>query len=277
MADWWQHIPESIDPIVLAAGSFSLRWYAVFFLLGWMTAFGFLFRKVRKGVAPLGEESFWDIAIASFVGAMVGGRLGYAVFYDPSLFAHPISLVSPFDASGSWSGIWGMSFHGALVGVIVASFFFARRDRIDFLSLTDFLVPAVPIAVFFGRVGNFFNLELFGRMTDVWWGMYFPGVDGLRHPSQLYEAFFEGMVLFGILSVMEKKTLRKGFLSASFLFLYGFMRFLLEFFREPDAGLAFFFGWMTRGQALSLGMIAVSLVWLGFLRSRDDGILKRRG
>jgi phosphatidylglycerol---prolipoprotein diacylglyceryl transferase len=277
MFDWWQNMPIHLDPIVFSFGSFSFRWYAVFFILGWAAAFGYLSRRLRKGGAPFGKEMLWDIATASLAGAIVGGRLGYAFFYEPSLLMHPLSLVSPIDASGRWSGIWGMSFHGALVGVVVVLFFLARRKKFDFWQFADFLVPAVPIALFFGRLGNFFNLELVGRVTEKSWGMHFPGVSGLRHPSQLYEAVFEGVVLFGILFIARGKGLKKGFLSVLFLFSYGIMRFSLEFFREPDAGSAIFLGWMTRGQALSLGMIAVSVAFLGFLRIRNGGILEKRG
>jgi phosphatidylglycerol:prolipoprotein diacylglycerol transferase len=277
MTVWWQNIPTHLDPIVFTAGSFSLRWYSVFFVLGWFVAFRFLRIRIRKSDPIIGKEALSDLATIVFVSVLLGGRLGYALFYDPSLLLHPLSLVSPFDTSGAWKGIWGMSFHGALLGVLFGSYFFARSRKIDFFRLADFIVPAVPIAIFFGRIGNFLNLELVGRTTERSWGMYFPGFSGLRHPSQLYEAFFEGVVIFVVLFMIGKRRTREGYLSFIFLFLYGSVRFMLEFSREPDAGSELFFGWMTRGQVLSLGMIAVSIAIFGFLAKRKGDILNGRG
>jgi phosphatidylglycerol:prolipoprotein diacylglycerol transferase len=277
MTDFWQHIPEHIDPIAFATGSFSLRWYAIFFVLGWLVAFRFLRSRIRKSDLIIGKERLWDLMIIVFVGAILGGRLGYAFFYDASLLFHPVSLVSPFDASGLWKGIWGMSLHGALIGITCGLLLFAQSEKIRFWRLTDFIAPAAPIAIFFGRIGNFLNLELVGRVTERPWGMYFPGNFELRHASQLYEAFFEGVMLFIVLIVIGRRRMREGYLSLIFLFLYGSIRFVLEFFREPDAGSELFFGWMTHGQALSLAMMTVSAVLFSFLRIRKDGILKQRG
>jgi phosphatidylglycerol:prolipoprotein diacylglycerol transferase len=277
MTEWWRYLPERIDPIVFTAGSFSLRWYAVLFLLGWFVSFLFLARILRRdATVPIGRASLPDLALAVFAGAVAGGRLGYAALYDPSLFSAPLSLVSPFDPSGAWVGIWGMSFHGALVGASVGILLFARSKGIDFWRIADFVVPAVPIALFFGRIGNFLNLELYGRATEKSWGMHFPGVSGFRHPSQLYEAFLEGVLLFFVVSFVAGRRVKKGLLSASFLFLYGFMRFLVEFFREPDAGFSPVFGWMSRGQAFSIVMMTVSIILFIFLRSRKDDTLKRK-
>lgn len=274
IGEWWRHLPEQLDPIAFVVGSFSLRWYSLLFLLGWAASFFFLARRLWEKKAPVGKEGLSDIALLVLVGAIVGGRLGYAAFYDPALFAAPLSLASPFDASGRWTGIWGMSFHGALVGVAFALVIFSKLRKIDFWALTDFLVPVVPIALFFGRMGNFFNLELVGRETSRSWGMSFPGLSGLRHPSQLYEAFFEGVILFVFLRFMGKRRLREGMLSALFIASYGIMRFFLEFFREPDAGVALLFGWMTRGQTLSLVIITFAALF-SFYALRKDAILKR--
>lgn len=274
MTSWWQNIPMHLDPIAFASGSFSFRWYAVFFVLGWFAAFRFLRSRIRKDGSITWEERLSELAVIVFAGAFLGGRLGYAIFYDPSLLSHPLSLVSPFDASGRWTGIWGMSFHGALLGVVCGILLFARSGRIGFWELADFIASAAPIAIFFGRIGNFLNLELVGRMTERPWGMFFPGFSGLRHPSQLYEAFFEGLALFVVLFMLGKRRIREGYLALIFLFLYGFMRFLTEFLREPDAGSGLFFGWMTRGQGLSLAMMIVSVALFSFFRIRKDGIME---
>lgn len=271
---WWQNIPEIIDPIVFLLGSFSLRWYTVLFIFGWMAAVTFLAWRIRRRELALGRETLWDIAIIVLGGAMVGGRLGYAIFYDPSLFREPFSLVSPYDPSGTWTGIRGMSFHGALVGGVSTLFFIAKVRKIDFWTLADFLVPAVPIAIFFGRMGNFFNLELIGRETGKPWGMHFPGYPSLRHPSQLYEAFFEGIVLFLLFLILRKKKFPEGMLSAMFLASYGTLRFLLEFLREPDNGVALLFGWMTPGQTLSSVMVAVSFLIFIWIFLRKSAIMK---
>ena len=277
MTEWWQHIPASIDPIVFAVGSFSLRWYPVFFILGWVAATSFLSRRIRRdGHVGLDADALLDSALVAFAGAVVGGRLGYALLYDPSLFSHPLSIVSPFDDSGAWKGIWGMSFHGALFGVAVALVLFARIRKIDFWVLSDALALATPMALFFGRIGNFFNHELVGRVTERPFGMYFSDEAILRHPSQLYEAFFEGVILFICLFFIGKRRLRAGYMSIGFLFLYGCMRFFLEFLREPDKGVDLIFGWMTVGQTLSLVLVAISVAILGFLSKRNDGILKRK-
>lgn len=276
MNDVWQYIPEYIDPIVFTAGSFSLRWYAVLFVLGWFVSFQFLARKLRRdAMAPIGKALLPDLALAVFVGAVVGGRLGYAMLYDASLFFSPLSFFSPFDPSGAWVGIWGMSFYGALVGALVVLLIFAWLKGFDFWRISDFVVPSVPIALFFGRIGNFLNLELYGRETSVPWGMYFPEVSGLRHPSQLYEALLEGVLLFLIISFVAKRRVERGIVSAAFLFLYGFIRFFAEFFRDPDIGLSLIFGWMTRGQALSVVMMAVSAILFAFLRIWKDVTLKK--
>lgn len=272
MTDLWRHIPETIDPIACSFGSFSLRWYALFFLGGWMAAIAFLWWRLRRKEFPLGKELLWDMALVVFAAAMIGGRLGYAAFYDRSLFDHPTALFVPIDASGSWSGIRGMSFHGGLIGIVLAFFLFARARRLDFWALADFLVPAVPIAILFGRIGNFINLELIGKATERPWGMYFPGQPMLRHPSQLYEAFFEGIVLFSVFFLIRKRAFPKGVLSVLFLFLYGLTRFFLEFWREPDAETVF--GWMTRGQALSSGMIVASFGIFFWIFLRKNAILK---
>lgn len=273
IASFWQHIPENIDPVVFSIGPFSFYWYAVFFLLGWAVAVGFLFSRVAKKEFILGKEVLWDIALVSLTSAIIGGRLGYATFYEQSLFSHPLLLINPFSGAGEFVGIRGMSFHGALFGAFLGIWIVARKAKVRLLSLLDFIVIGAPLAIFFGRIGNFVNLELFGRVTEVPWGMYAPSEDVLRHPSQLYEAGAEGLLLFFILYSLRKKAFPEGVLSGLFLFFYGVFRFAIEFVRERDPGVSGGIEALSMGQSLSLGMIMVSIglfVWIFF---RKNGIL----
>jgi len=280
MTEWWHYLPERIDPVVVAVGSWSLRWYAVCFLSGFFATVVFLLLRSRGKGAPFDAGTVWDAAVPVFVGILVGGRFGYALLYDPALLSTPLALVSPVDSgTGTYIGIHGMSFFGALLGGGIALFFFARSRRIDHIALADFIVPAVPIALFFGRMGNFLNLELPGRSTSLPFGMYFPdpstGIWEPRHPSQLYEAFLEGIVLFIVLAAVRKRKPPRGVLTVVFLAGYAIARFLAEFFREPDPGSPIFFGWMTVGQLLALMLLlivstAASVVRTGRFRGNAD-------
>ncbi|NTW75918.1 MAG: prolipoprotein diacylglyceryl transferase [Candidatus Moranbacteria bacterium] len=278
---FWQHIAEHIDPVAFAVGSLSVRWYAVCFIGGYAALVASLFRRLKRLVPPIDADTIWDVAVYVFLGVLIGGRLGFALFYEPDLFLNPVSLVWQIDPeTGFFSGIRGMSFFGALIGATIACYLFTKSRRIPFFRLTDFVVPSVPIALFFGRIGNFLNLELPGRLTTVPWGVYFPNaVDGKwarRHPSQLYEAFLEGVVLYIVLNMLRKRGLKEGTLSILFLVGYAVVRFVSEFFREPDPGCIPFFGWMTFGQALSLVLlssasVASILIFMRNRRTRDIG------
>ncbi len=226
-------------------------------------------------------ESFiiLDFLLYSFVGLIIGGRLGYVLFYNLEYFIqNPLAVISPFDFSGNFVGIFGMSYFGGSLGIILASVLFCRKNEINFWQWADFIVPAIPAGYFFGRIGNFLNGELYGKTTDSIFGMYFSGI--LRYPTQLLEAFFEGIVLFAILWFLRglspttfgnypkglKNKVRKvvgdkskfpGFLLAAYLFGYGIIRFFVEFLREPEE--APFLGFST-GQILSLAMIIISVI-----------------
>ncbi len=191
---------------------------------------------------------------------MIGGRLGYVIFYNLKYYiAHPIEIILPFSLTNGFhfTGIAGMSYHGGLIGVLLATIIFCYRNKINLWRFADLLVPAVPLGYTFGRLGNFINGELYGRVTTMPWGMYFPldSTRQLRHPSQLYEAFFEGLFLFFVLWSMRKKKLFEGFLLSLYLIGYGLVRFLIEFVREPDPQLGVIVGSLTMGQILCLSMI----------------------
>lgn len=278
MPDWWQYLPERIDPVAITAGPFSVRWYAICFILGFVFATAYLLRRAERADSRFDRETVWDAAFALFFGTLVGGRLGYALLYDPSLFISPLSLVSPIDpGTGAYAGIRGMSFFGALFGSIIAFLIFVRVRKLDVLRFADLVVSGVPIALFLGRIGNFLNLELVGRKTGVPWGMYLPdpstgGIWELRHPSALYEALSEGIALFFLLVFFRKRKLPDGSVAAVFLVGYSAARFIAEFFREPDPGSRTFFDWMTVGQGLSLGLFLITVsVSVVFARRRHIG------
>lgn len=269
--DSLQSLPFFLDPVALTIGSFSLRWYALCLLFGFFTALGVLWYRAGRTSGTCDRSCALDLAFSVFLGGLLGGRLGFALFYAPELFLSPLSLVVPIDpVSGAFVGIRGMSFFGALLGSLGALVLFARIRKQNFWDLSDMLAPVVPLTIFFGRIGNFINGELYGRVTDVPWGMYFPSApDGgmlARHPSQLYESFLEGFLLFLVLSWIGWKERKRGSITLLFLGSYAIIRFFVEFVREPDAGSALLFEWMTTGQALALALLlavfmAYRLVW----------------
>ncbi len=247
-----------IDPVAFSIGPFAVHWYALSYIAGLVLGLILILRLIRNRDfwgpegAPVGEGDVHDFLVWAALGAILGGRLGYILFYNPAYF-----LANPEMIAAIWRG--GMAFHGGMLGVIVAAFLFARRRKIGFLSLTDLLALAVPIGLFLGRLANFVNGELWGRVTDVPWGVVFPG-GGLepRHPSQLYEAVLEGPLLFLLLwlAVRFWGSLRHpGLTSGLFLILYGGARIVAELFREPDAHIGFLAGGLTMGIALSAPMI----------------------
>lgn len=268
----WQHIPEYVHPIAFTVGFFALHWYALFWLAGFLVALTCALWLVRqKGTITQGDIT--DLFFVLFVGAFFGGRLGYVFLYRPDIFLiDPLQIVLPFDrATAVWTGIAGMSFHGGLLGGMLALFFFTKKRKLSFWGVADIVALSAPIALFFGRVGNFWNQELPGRMTTVPWGMYFPTIlpsGALRHPSSLYEALLEGGVLLIVLFIARRRIPFPGGVAALFLVLYGCMRFFVEYVREPDWGVSLLWG-LTRGQLLSLPMIGVGMFLLWWLHQKN--------
>ena len=221
--------------------------------------------RLQKEKFPYTRETIQDFMLWAIIGVILGGRLGYVLFYNFEYYLrHPSEIFLPFDFSHGirFVGISGMSYHGGLVGLIAAAVIFCRKYRIAFWNMADLFAPAVPLGYTFGRIGNFINGELWGRATTVPWGMYFP-LDGsglLRHPSQLYEAFFEGVLLFAVLWGLREKRYFEGFFVALYVAGYGLVRFFIEFYREPDAQLGFVLGSLSMGQVLSLLMVMVGVV-----------------
>ena len=245
-----------IDPVAISLGPLQLHWYGLMYLVGFVV--GWLLgrwraRRPGSGWTPVDVD---DLLTCVMLGVIVGGRLGYALFYDLGAF-----LKDPLEIFRIWHG--GMSFHGGLLGAVAAFCWFAHSKRRSFLAVSDFVAPLVPQALFWGRLGNFINGELWGKVSDAPWAMVFPGAGPWpRHPSQLYEALLEGLVLFVALWVYSAKPRKPGAVSGFFALGYGIARFLVEFVRVPDAHLGYLaFGWLTMGQVLCLPLMAVGL-WL---------------
>jgi phosphatidylglycerol:prolipoprotein diacylglycerol transferase len=241
----------SIDPVALRVGPLAVRWYGIAYLLGFLAGYGILRRTAARGRIPLTAAGVGDLLSALVGGVVLGGRLGYVLFYNlPYFIDHPLRVVAV------WEG--GMSFHGGLLGVVAAAWIFSRRRSVPLLRLGDALALAVTPGLFFGRLANFVNGELYGRVSGVPWAMVFPGAGSMpRHPSQLYEALLEGPILGAIVWLVGRATrYREGRQTAAFLLAYGALRFLVEFTREPDRQLGFLLGSLTMGQLLSLALLA---------------------
>lgn len=275
MREWWQHIPEYIDPIVFTVGFVSVHWYALCFVAGFLFALVCAQYYKQEFRITLSRDEMTDLFLVLFLGAVFGGHMGYGLLYRPDIFlAHPLLFFLPYQpTTGVW-GIAGMSFHGGVIGVVCALFLFARRRALSFFLLADLIAFVAPLALFFGRIGNFLAVELHGRITLSPWGMYFPGISGgLRHPSSLYEACGEGIVLFFFLSLLRRRMSVPGQLAGWFLVGYGIIRFGLEYVREPDSGVALL--WIfARGQVLSLALIVFGGIFLWWLRRKNYGKMK---
>src|SRR3954468_3231276 len=253
-------VHPSIDPIAFSVGPLAVRWYGLTYLAGFAGAWWLGVRRIARGAAPITRGQFDDLLFLGVLGVILGGRLGYVLFYKPAHYAaHPAEIFAV------WQG--GMSFHGGLLGVMAAMAFAAWRHRVNYLRLMDFIAPLVPVGFAAGRVGNFINGELWGRVTDVPWGMVFRGAGNLpRHPSQLYEVGLEGIALFVLLWWFSSKPRRRGQVSALFLGGYGVARFIGEFARERDSFLGFLALGMTMGQWLCLPMIAGGIALFAWSR-----------
>ncbi len=240
------------NPVAFSVGTLTVHWYGLFYLISFILGSLFLSTRRHLYLPSLTTETQQELLFFMVLGVVFGGRVGYVLFYHLSLlWTDPLFLLRLWEP--------GMSFHGGLLGVILALFAFARQYHLPFLAVSDFIAPAVPIGLGLGRVGNFINGELWGRPTHTEWGMVFPHVDTLpRHPAQWYEALLEGLLLFTILFIASRKKRPLGQISALFLMGYALVRFIVEFYREPDAHLGFIaFHWLTMGQLLSIPLFIV--------------------
>lgn len=258
--DYWQF--PAIDPVIVnIIGPFDIRWYGLAYLAGFAFAYFWGMRQTKHD-PNWNKDQFSDLLFWCFIGVIVGGRVGYTLFYQFERFAdNPLYLFYIHEG--------GMSFHGGLLGVIAAMYLYALKKGRSFLQVGDFVAPLVPMGLFFGRIGNFINGELWGRAAEVPWAMYFPsGGPVPRHPSQLYEALLEGLLLFALLYWYQKKPHGVGAVSGLFLLGYGVARFIVEFFREPDAHLGLLSLGMSMGQWLTLPMIVLGIFLMVRAKSR---------
>jgi len=268
---WWQHLPQNISPVIFEIGWFKIQYYGLMYIVGFAISYGMvLFRIRREKKFNFSVENIQDLMLFMILGLIVGARLGYVLFYNLSYYiSRPLEIFLPFEFSNgiTFTGISGMSFHGGLVGVIVFTWLFCRKSDVSFLETADLFGPVVALGYTFGRLGNFINGELYGRITSAPVGMYFPLAPGpeLRHPSQLYEAFFEGIFLFIVLWNVRKIKAPRGSMLSFYLIGYGTVRFFIEYFRQPDAHLGLVWFSFSMGQILCGTMIGAGLLLFLYL------------
>jgi phosphatidylglycerol:prolipoprotein diacylglycerol transferase len=272
---WWQHLPQHISPVIFQIGSFRLQYYGLMYLVAFGITYGLVIHRLKHEERfQISRQQVNDLTTVIILGLMVGARLGYVVFYNLSYFLkHPLEIFLPFEFSNgiTFTGISGMSYHGGVIGILIAGWLYTRKNAIRLRDVADLYIPCIPLGYTFGRLGNFINGELYGRITTAPIGMYFPlsPQKTLRHPSQLYEAFFEGIFLFVVLWAIRKVRAPRGAMLAFYLVGYGLVRFGIEFYREPDAHIGFVVGVFSMGQVLCAGMIAAGVLLFFFLRSSD--------
>ena len=246
-----------IDPVFLRLGPLEFRWYGLMYILSFIAAYFLIRSGVRRKKLPLSQDDVADLLFVLALGVILGGRFGYVLFYNLGYY-----ISQPLKIFAVWEG--GMSFHGGFLGVICAAFWYSRKKKIGFLELTDLCIITVPIGLGLGRLGNFINGELYGRVTSVPWGVIFPGGGPLpRHPSQLYEAILEGPLIFAVLWLLRRKERPTGVLFWTFIAMYGAARSFVELFREPDTQIGYLFGMLSMGQVLSLPMLLIGIAMIG--------------
>ncbi len=250
-------IYQNLDPVLFAFGPIVIRWYGLAYVFGFAVALLIVWRVARRWRLRIGEDELLTILCCVVIGVILGGRLGYVIFYGEGAYLSDPLRIFAFNEGG-------MSFHGGLIGALTGGLLAAKFTRIPYLTLADLGCIAAPVGLFFGRIANFINGELWGAPTDAAWGVIFGGTAGMlpRHPTQLYEAFLEGIVIFVVLYLLSRANPPRpqGTFLGLFLMMYGSFRFLIEFVREPDAHLGYLWaGWVTMGQLLSLPLIAIGI------------------
>lgn len=269
----WQNIYAQFDPVAFSLGALHIHWYGIMYVLALLLALFAAKWYAKKDALPICEKALDGYFVWAEIGVILGARLGYILFYDPHLLyylTHPWQMFNPFQG-GTFVGIRGMSYHGAVIGFILASLLYVRRHKVSFWMLMDLVAVSIPVGYVFGRIGNFLNQELVGRLTEHSWGILVH--DELRHPSQLYEAVLEGVLIALFLFWYRTRKRFEGELIALYVILYGAARFIAEFWRQPDIQLGFICcGWVTMGQALSLVMAVPGVVLYAVLARRAQSV-----
>ena len=263
---FWNQIPYKISPYLIQINGFGIRYYGLMYIFAFVTVYLLVKYRLKTEKFDVSPTHVDDFIVWAAIGVLLGGRLGYVLLYDFKYYLfHPFQIFLPFDLTHgfTFTGISGMSYHGGLIGVVTAGYFFCRKRQLRLGELSDLFCPSVPLGYTFGRIGNFFNSELYGKETTLPWGMVFPTdpTQSLRHPSQLYEAFFEGIVLFFILWGIRKKAVFKHRMISIYLIGYGVFRFMLEYVRVPDPHLNYVWHHFTMGQVLCflMGLAGIAL------------------
>jgi len=274
---YWNHIYEHFNPVAVDLGFIAVHWYGIMYVLALLSALWFAKFIIKKDRIQIEDSVIDAFFIWIEIGVILGARIGYILFYDPHTayyLTHPWQIFNPF-ADGEFVGIRGMSYHGAILGALIATLLFGRKHPGEIYKLLDIVGLAVPVGYIFGRIGNFLNQELIGRATDLPWGIYVDGI--LRHPSQLYEAFLEGIVVAALIYLYREHKRFDGELLPVYGILYGIARFTAEFWREPDAQLGFICcGWMSMGQLMSLLMILFSVGLYFFIEKQSRKKLSKK-
>ena len=252
--EYWNNIYSTFNPVAFNLGNIAVHWYGIMYALAFITAIFTAHWIVKKDNLPIKKDLLDGYIFWVEIGVILGARIGYIIFYDPNTsyyLTNPWQIFNPFDQNGNFIGISGMSYHGAVIGFVISSILFSKKYKVSFLFLADIAAIAIPLGYIFGRIGNFLNQELIGRVTDLSWGIYLDGI--LRHPSALYEAILEGLLVFLIVFAVRSKKKFDGQLIMLYMILYSITRTTAEFFRQPDVELGFLYGtnWITMGMTIS--------------------------
>ncbi len=251
---------NNFDPVAFNVLSLEIRWYSLSYIIG--IIFGWYYCKRKLIVDDQNKKLFDDYIFYIIIGILIGGRIGYVLIYNLNYY-----FLNPFEILMIWNG--GMSFHGALLGIIISTFFFSKKNKVEIFYFLDLVALTSPIGIFFGRISNFINSELYGRETEIFWSVKFILVDNLkRHPSQIYEAIFEGLLLFIILNfLVQRSNKQNGYISALFLIYYSIFRFIIEFTREPDQQIGFLILNLSMGQLLSIILLISGIILYQFKKN----------
>jgi phosphatidylglycerol---prolipoprotein diacylglyceryl transferase len=259
---------HNLDPVLFDFGFLAIRWYSLAYitgiLIGWWLGKKIIIKRFQSVALRFSLKEFDNLITYIIISIIVGGRVGYIVFYNLKYY-----ISNPFDILKIWEG--GMSFHGALIGIIIGTYLFSIKKKISSLFLLDVIACVSPIGIFFGRIANFINSELVGKTTNISWSVIFPAIDMMpRHPSQLYEAFLEGIILFFILNILLfKKNYKTGTCSFLFLVFYGFFRIISELFREPDTQVGYLFDLFSMGTILSFIMMVAGIILFTYIKKNE--------